>query len=94
MIDKEVMRWLNDLLMGRSTACGEFTLVHDGVSTTTTVTRKGMSSNSVISTQALSALASNSDITRIVPAKDQFVVTHPASANIRTFRYSFLTGVA
>jgi hypothetical protein len=29
-----------------------------------------------------------------VPAKDQFVVTHPASANTRTFYYVFLTGVA
>lgn len=90
-IQPEVRRELNDLLYGKSLAVGSFDLT-TGV-TSTTVTRTGVSSNSVITTQAYSANASNADITRIVPAKDQFVVTHTNSALARTHRYFFVTGL-
>ncbi len=94
MIDAEVRRDLDDIRQGRTWAAASFNLTADGVTTTTTVTRLGVSSNSVVLTQAYSALAANSDITRIVPAKDSFVVTHTASANVRTHRYVYFTGIA
>ena len=91
--DPETKREISELLQGRTTAAGSFNLA-TGAATTTTVVKIGVSSNSVILTQAYSALASNADILRIVPAKEQFVVTHAASANARTFRYVCLTGIA
>lgn len=93
MIPAETRRELDDLLTGRTTAARSFNLAV-APATSTTVTCLGMSSNSVVLTQAYSALASNADITRIVPAKDQFVVTHTASANARTHRYIWKTGLA
>lgn len=93
MNEDQVQRYLHDLLTGRTTAARSFSLALNPA-TTTTVTCLGMSSNSVVLTQAYSALASNADITRIVPAKDQFVVTHTASANTRTHRYIWKTGLA
>jgi len=93
MIDDDVKRALNEILQGRTTAASSFALV-TGAGTTTTVVKAGISANSVILTQAYSSLASNADILRIVPAKDQFVVTHTASGNARTHRYVCLTGLA
>jgi hypothetical protein len=93
MIDPDVKRKLDVLEQGRTTAASSFDLA-TGAATTTTVVKSGVSSNSVILTTPVSALASSADIVRIVPAKDQFVVTHTASANARTHRYVFLTGLA
>jgi hypothetical protein len=93
MIDVDVKRKLDDLEQGRTTAASSFALA-TGAATTTTVVKTGVSSNSVIVTQPYSVLASSADIVRIVPAKDQFVVTHTASANARTHRYVCLTGLA
>ena len=93
MIDDDVKRKLTDLEQGRTTAASSFALA-TGAATTTTVTKIGVSANSVILTTPYSALASNADIVRIVPAKEQFVVTHTASANARTHRYVCLTGLA
>jgi hypothetical protein len=93
MIDPDVKRKLDDLEQGRTTAASSFALA-TGAATTTTVVKAGVSSNSVILTTPVSALASSADIVRIVPAKDQFVVTHTASANARTHRYVCFTGLA
>jgi hypothetical protein len=93
MIDPDVKRKLDDLEQGRTTAASSFALA-TGAATTTTVVKTGVSANSLILTQAYSALASNADILSIVPAKDQFVVTHTASANARTHRYVVRTGLA
>jgi len=92
MIPDEIRRELSDLLQGRTTAARAFTLAV-APATTTTVPCVGVSSNSVVLTQAYSALASNADITRIVPDKDQFVVTHSSSADTRTHRYTWKTGL-
>ena len=91
MIDDEVRRELIKITTSRSTACGEVALAVSPA-TTTTVTRRGVSSNSTVLLQALSSLALNGDITRVVPSKDQFIITHAASANARTYRYAFITG--
>jgi hypothetical protein len=93
MIGEDVKRKLDDLEQGRTTAASSFALAA-GAATTTTVVKPGVSSNSVILTQPVSSFATSADILRIVPAKDQFVVTHTASANARTHRYVFLTGLA
>ena len=92
MIDPETKRYLDDLLQGRTTALRTFDLT-TGAATSTVVTCVGMSSNAVVTTQAYSALSSNADIVRIVPAKDQFTVTHTASANARTHRYVWHYGL-
>lgn len=91
--DPEVDRGLNDLLRGKTYAASAFNLAV-APATSTVVTKTGVSSNSVILTQAYSTNASNADITRIVPAKDSFTVYHSSSANTRTHRYIYLTGVA
>ena len=91
--DPEVKREIDLLLQGRTQAASSFSLA-TGAATTTTVIKEGISANSLITTQAYSALASNADILRIVPAKDQFVVTHTASANVRVHRYECRTGLA
>ncbi len=92
MIDPEVRRDLDDIRQGRLWATGTVTLAA-APATTTTVSKTGVSSNSIVLTQAYSALASNADITNIVPSKDSFVITHSSSANTRTHRYVFFTGI-
>lgn len=89
--DEEARRALNEILQGRTHSVGVFDLATG--TTTTTVTKTNISANSVILTMAYSALASQADITRIVPAKNSFVVTHTNSANARTHRYLCQTGV-
>jgi hypothetical protein len=89
-IDPETKRSLDDLAQGKITAAGEFTLALSPA-TSTVIVRRGVSATSVILTQALSANASNADITRIVPGKNTFTVHHAASANTRTHRYVFFT---
>ena len=91
--DQEVSRAITDLLRGQTYTASTFDLT-TGAATSTSVTRIGMSSNSVVLPQAYSALASNADIVRIVPVKDSFTVFHTASANTRTHRYVYLTGTA
>jgi hypothetical protein len=63
MIDPDVKRQLDNLEQGRTTAASSFALA-TGAATTTTVTKIGVSSNSVIVTQPYSALASSADIVR------------------------------
>ena len=91
-IDDEVRRELNSLKQGSTFAGGSFDL-DVAPATSTVVSRRGVSSSSIIMTQAYSAAASNADITRIVPAKDSFTVTHSSSASARTHRYSFTTPI-
>lgn len=91
-MDAETKRELDSLRSGYLTCAGEFSLAV-APATSTVVSRRGVSSTSVILTQAYSALASNADITRIVPTKDSFTVTHTASANVRTHKFFFPTKV-
>jgi hypothetical protein len=93
MINADVRRELDLILFGHSFAVGELSLT-TGAATSTSVTHTGMSSASIVVTQAYSANASNADIVRIVPAVDAFVVYHSASGNARTHRYVFFTGIA
>ena len=92
LVDDENRRAVNEILQGRTHAASSFDLA-TGV-TSTVVTKTGVSSNSVILTMAYSALASQADIVRIVPAKDSFTVTHTNSGNARTHRYVYFTGLA
>ncbi len=93
-MDDDVNRELIQLRMGRITSCGAFTLTNTATSTTVTPRAGIVSARSVILTQAFSASAANGDITRIVPAKDSFTVTHTdPGASTKTHRYAVLTGV-
>ena len=90
-MDDETRRKLDDLRQGGVVTTGQFTLA-DNPATSTVVTRRSVSANSVIHLMPYSTLATMADITYIVPAKGQFTVHHTASASTRTFRYSFVTG--
>lgn len=88
----DLRREFDNVYRGKTYTTGQFTL---GVSpaTSTTVNRLGVSTNSVVHLIAHTN-AQQSDIIRVIPAKDQFVVTHTASASSnRVFRYTYWTGV-
>lgn len=90
-MDSEVRRYIDDILAGRTVATGEFSLTASPA-TTTTVTRIGVSRNSIINLMPYNSSAALSIIQNVVPANGSFVVNHTSSALTRTFRYSFVTG--
>lgn len=86
MIDADVRRELDYLRQGFTPLCGECTLATSG--TTTTVTKRGVSSNSCVSLTPYNAGAKTEGIVFIVPATGSFTITHTASASpARTYRY-------
>ena len=89
-MDADTKRGLDSLRQGFITSAGSFTL---GASpaTTTVVARLGINSTSVILCQAANTATSNSDITRIIPATDQFTVHHNNVTATRIFRYAWWT---
>ncbi len=90
MIDNETRRELDQLKAGTTFAAGSFDL--NVSSTSTTVTRNGVSIGSVVHTTAYSSVAANADITRVVPFKGGFTVTHNSSSTAgRTHMFSFRT---
>lgn len=90
-MDSEIRRYIDDILAGRTVTTGEFSLTASPA-TTTTVTRIGVSRNSVVHLTPHNSSASYSAIQNVVPANGSFVVNHTSSALTRTFRYSFVTG--
>lgn len=93
-IDPEIKREIDDLKRGNTTRISTFSLTPGAATTSTTITRSGTSSGDLVQYMALSSLAVQSDIVRIVPAKGSFVVTHSASTNVRTYRYLVITNAA
>lgn len=91
-MDVQTKRELQDLRGGRIETAGSFDLAV-APATSTVITRNNISSTSVILSQAYSALASNADITRIVPGNGTFTVYHSSSASARTHRYVAFTGL-
>lgn len=89
-MDQDTRREIDNLKQGTTFTGGEFTLAANPA-TSTVVTRTGVSTGCVIHFQGYSADAVNSHITRIVPAKGSFTVYHSASANTRTYRYTYQT---
>ena len=91
MIDEaELRRQVNDIKQGATFAASSFTL--NVSSTSTTVTKVGVSATSVVHPMAVSSVGRQDDIVRIVRASGQFVVTHNSSSTAgRTFLYSFNT---
>lgn len=86
MIPADIRRELDYLRQGFTPLCGEFTLATSG--TTTTVTKRGVSSNSAVTIQPYDAGAKAEGTVYIVPATGSFTVTHTASASpARTYRY-------
>jgi hypothetical protein len=85
-VDREISR----LYQGANNTVGSFAI--DTGATSTVVTRRGVSSTSVILTMPASALANAAvDISYIEAAKDQFTVHHTNSADARTYRYVYFT---
>lgn len=80
-----------DLLQGSMASVGEVTLTANVA--TTTVTHRGVSTNSVIHLMALTANAAAEGVGKLItPSKGQFVITHTNNAQTdRTFRYHFHT---
>lgn len=85
MIDDEVRRFIDDLLKGRTAVAGTVTLETSG--TTTTVTRQGVSSNSIVSLTPQSSAAASSGIPEVTPAKGLFTLTHSIDASSRIYGY-------
>lgn len=88
---EEVVRQVYDLFNGSTVAAGDVTL---GVApdTTTTVTHRGVSTNSVVHLMATNAAAATEGVGLLItPTKGQFVITHSSSAGSRTYRYHFHT---
>jgi hypothetical protein len=44
-------------------------------------------------TDATTALEWGLGTTYVTPAKGSFVITHPSNANVRVYRYIFLSGI-
>ena len=93
MIPAEIARELQDLKDGRLSVTGSFALTADGVATTTAVTRRVVSSTSIVLVIPYDAGAATEGIPRIVPAKGSFTVHHSASVSTRTYRYVAFTGI-
>jgi hypothetical protein len=90
-VTPEIRREIQDLKDGRLSVTGTFTLAVDPA-TSTLVTRRVVSSSSVVLPVPYDAAAAAEGIPRIVPAKGQFVVHHGASTSTRTYRYTVFTG--
>lgn len=85
-MDADVRRELDYLRQGFTPLCGEFTLATSG--TTTTISKRGVSSNSAVTVQPLNAGAKAEGVVMIVPDTNAFTITHTASASpARTYRY-------
>ena len=84
-MDADVQAELLALRAGRIDTTGSFTLAL-GV-TTTTVNRRGVSSNSIIVPRPTNAAAQGEPQLLIVPSRNQFVITHVNAGTTRTFDY-------
>lgn len=85
----EALRRLETLERGIVRMAGEVSLSLGA--TSTTKKHKGVTPRSVVTTTAHASPAANSDITRIVPGTDEFVITHTSSASARVHRYTVST---
>lgn len=88
---EQLERDIYDLFGGSLDGIGEVTLAAS--TTTTTVTHRGVSTNSIVHLMALTANAASEGVSKLIaPTKGQFVITHANNAQTdRTFRYHFHT---
>ena len=92
MIPADVRRELDEIKQGATYTGGTVTL--NVSSTSTVVSRRGVSSGSVIHFMATGATASMADIVRIVASKDSFAITHTSStSSTRAFTFDFTTPI-
>lgn len=90
----ETDRRFRDLYLGYTHMTGEVALATTPA-TTTTVSRKGLSSNGVpllVPVDAGAAAEWGGTSLYVTPGTDQFVINHSASASTRTFRWAALYG--
>ena len=86
----EVWRELQDLYAGSITTVGEVSL-DVAPATSTTVTRRGVSTNSIVVLSPTNAAAKTEGHPNVACTKGQFVLTHSSNASARTYRYIFFT---
>jgi hypothetical protein len=90
MIDPEVDRRLKDLQAGMIFTLFDVTLAVSPA-TTTTVTRRGISTSSIVIPTPTNAAARTEGVPQVAVARDQVTFTHSASASARTYRCIFFT---
>lgn len=93
MIDSDVRREIDQLKQGFVFVAGTLSLA-SSPATTTTITRVGVSSGSIVSLTPYNSAAATAGIPQCVPANGSFVLSHSSSASTRTYRYVVHTLIA
>lgn len=83
--EAELRRAINEVKLGLCFVAGSLSLTSS--TTTTTVTRDGVSASSVVSLTPYNTGAKNEGIPQVVPATGSFVLTHTNTTTPRTYRY-------
>ena len=83
--DADVRRLGNEVKLGLTFVAGQLSLTSN--SSTTSITRDGVSSTSVISLTPYNAGARTEGIPQVVPANGSFVLTHTSAATARTYTF-------
>lgn len=83
--EESLRRLENELKQGATFVAGTCTLSTSG--TTTTISRVGISTTSVVSLTPYDAGAKAEGIPQCVPAKEAFTLTHTSTATARNYRY-------
>jgi hypothetical protein len=83
--DADLRRMANELKQGMTFVAGQLSL--NSSSTTTSVTRDGVSTTSVISLTPYDAGARTEGTPQVVPSSGAFVLTHTSTTTARTYRY-------
>ena len=81
----DLRRLENEVKQGLVFTAGQLALVTSG--TTTSVTRDGVSSSSIVSLTPFDAGAKTEGIPQVVPANGAFTLTHTSTSTPRTYRY-------
>jgi hypothetical protein len=83
--DPKIRREINELKQGLTFVAGELTLTNS--STTTTVTRQGVSASSCVGLTPYTVAAKTEGIPQCVPSNGAFTLTHSNALTTRTYRY-------
>jgi hypothetical protein len=81
----DLRRLENEVKQGLVYTAGQLALVTSG--TTTSVTRDGVSSSSIVSLTPYDTGAKNEGIPQVVPTNGAFTITHTSTSTPRTYRF-------
>lgn len=85
MIPEEIRREIINLMRGATFVAGQVTLTN--ASSTTSVSRDGISTTSIISLTPYTSAARAEGIPQCVPAAGAFTLTHNSNSSTRTYAY-------